>query len=1173
MKSLWYTFRKEIFIAAIPRLIKVITSFIIPILVGVIINFIEKPEERSIGYDLLYVFILIIVSLIGSLCLNRNNYLSMVTSCHIRSSLLMLAYEHGLKLNILSKQSESSGKIINIMSNDISKIQETSTLIHFAWVSPLTLIVCFGFVWYRLGIISAISGYAVLLIFGPLSYWIAKQLQKKRKEYMKITDERVKKSTEIFQLIKMLKYYALEKHFAQSAQKSRDREVHLIRNYLIWRGIQKCLNFGLVPLMSMATLVSFVARGGSLSPSIAFMIISLYNVLRWPFNLFNIVLASMIEAHISLQRIDSFMKLREYKSYDDDNNLVILEEEEEYDENSMKKPLIQIENGYFSWCDEGESTLNNINIKVQNPQLICVIGTVGSGKSSLIQAILGEIMKIKGDIHVDGIISYVSQTPFLINGTVKDNICFFQPYDEEKYQKVIELCCLQQDLDILIEGDETIIGERGINLSGGQKARIEMARAVYKQSDIVLLDDPLSAVDAGVSKKLFEECIKGYLKNRIVILVTHQLQYIKEADRIWVMDNGCIIFDGNYESLIKDKHDLTKYVSKTKENRNEEKIEVIDEDIKKDENIDKQSNQIKEEKREFGKVSYSTYSFYLKHYMLYWLIFGIVSILHKSIDVSINIYLAKWSQRNDKSNQTKSFITIYTLATFAVVIFLFLRELILSAVCSITSRKIFKIMIQRLIRGTMAFFDTTPKGRIITRLTSDISSIDTEIAALYSLFTENILQVVGAIITIAISVKWLSLIFFPMPICYALIYFRFIHPYREFTRIFSTSKAPILSQINETIHGVQTIRAYKLHDKFIQLMSQNIDINQRIHMLMFAVSRWLFVRNDLVSITVIAILSLIAIFTRHHFGAGMIGVALTYSLSSTELMSGLVRSFGDIESKMNAVERIKQYSEIDIERDYHILSNKPSSNWPKYGEIIFENVSLRYRQGLPLVLKDVNVKIKPNEKVGIVGRTGSGKSTLMSAIYTFTPIETGKIYIDGINIHEIGIHDLRQKISIVPQDPIVFDGTIRRNLDPEGKHNDSDLWNILRKVHLFDKVSQLDQQLDTLMVDEGSNFSVGQRQLLCVGRALLRNSKIILIDEASSNIDYETDQLLQKTIREELKSKTVVTIAHRLQTIIDYDRIIVMKDGKIIESGPPIELYNKDGYFRKMCQDANVKPL
>jgi len=822
--------------------------------------------------------------------------------------------------------------------------------------------------------------------------------------------------------------------------------------------------------------------------------------------------------------------------------------------------------------------LSDINVSVKKGSMIAVIGQVGAGKSSLIHALLGEMHQTKGSSHVSGRIAFCPQQAWIQNCSVKDNILFGRPFDEKKYREVLRICALEHDLNILPAGELTEIGEKGINLSGGQKQRISLARAVYSDADIYFLDDVLSAVDAGVGGFIFENCINNYLSGKTRVFVTHRLQYISHCEQILVMKGGQIIQAGTYSDIsIENNFPELLSVSKTDIEPDNEPIEV-----KEPKNSvrpsDTSGKLIDAEERVKGIVQLSVYKTYAKYSGGYSYLFAIalLYVLCQAFLMSNTYWLAYWSQQSTNTPNGRSlsfYLGIYMILGLAAAILQFVRELLFSFIGLRASTNLHTVALNHVVHAPTRFFDTTPTGRIISRFSKDIESTDTFlIQSLKGTFMCSI-QVVGVLLMLLIMVP---MFFFPLiPI---IIFYYFLQDYfrrtsRELKRLDSLSRSPLYAYFSESLTGINTIRAYNRSEWFKGNNYQKLDENNRAHFCQLSSQRWLSMRLELIGSAITISIAVFCILGRSisiiSMDGSLSGLVLTTTLQITSFLNWTVRFFADSESAMNSVERLAYYCE-DIEQEAaYETESKPEESWPSDGNITMNNISMRYRPDLDDVLKGLSCNISSCEKIGIVGRTASGKSSLMSTLFRLSELSSGSIEIDGIDISTLGLFDLRSKISIIPQDPVLFSGTVRFNLDPFNTYSDRDIWQALNRVCMKDVVENLPLQLSAEVSEFGENFSVGQRQLFCMARAILKQTKILVMDEATANVDPETDEVIQHTVKNEFADRTVLIVAHRLNTVIDCDKVMLLDSGNLVEFDSPATLIsNESTQFHQLCKQT-----
>ncbi|KAL6300347.1 multidrug resistance-associated ABC transporter [Sparassis latifolia] len=845
--------------------------------------------------------------------------------------------------------------------------------------------------------------------------------------------------------------------------------------------------------------------------------------------------------------------------------------------------------------DDGEKAkeevpfeLKNLTLQVPKGSFVAVVGGIGSGKSSLLQAMIGEMRRNRGRTIFSSSVAYVPQTAWIMNATLRQNIMFGQPEDEEKLHEIIKACCLEPDLRMLPYGEETEIGEKGINLSGGQKARVSLARAAYSDADIILMDDSLSAVDAYVGKAILEECLlTGPLAGKTRVLVTHALHVLDKTDYIYIMDDGVIVEQGTYDDLMHGSllfsRLMEEYGNLDKEEKEEDALGSKDEKPK-TAGYEKQGSQagqtqlMQEEERITGAVTYATYSRYLRFAGgLVWapIIIGLL-ILVQGTQVGNNLFLGFWTAESIPGFHQGDYIAVYTAFGVASSIFAFLLSVAFTVATLFASLNLFKSALKAVLASPVSFYDTTPMGRIMSRLSNDQDTLDTEVSmtAFQLLYTFS--SVIGTVALVFYTFPYLGLIFVPLTIFYylAAIYYR--RSSVETKRLDSLMRSALYAAYSETLTGLSTVRAYGAQRRFVKKSEEGLDLENRAYYMTVSIQQWLSTRLDVLGNILVLGIALFASGFRHTVSPSKIGVVLSYTLSITQTFSQLVAYYAQNEQNFNSVERVLHFTDLPSEGDM-TTPNDPQPSWPDKGKIEFSNVELAYREGLPLVLKGVSFTVNPSEKVGIVGRTGAGKSSLLQALFRTVNVQGGSIKIDGWNIHDIGLQVLRRRLALVPQDNILFKGTLRENLDPQNTRSDAELISVLQRAWLLprdgshDPVAEAKFSLDCAVNDEGSNYSAGEKQLLALCRALVKNSRVIVLDEATSNVDAEMDAKIQKTIQAEFSSSTLLCIAHRLNTIVYYDRVIVMNEGKVQEFDTPLNLFDReDSIFRSLCNEANL---
>ncbi|XP_043474514.1 multidrug resistance-associated protein 1 isoform X1 [Leptopilina heterotoma] len=1221
------------------KLIQDIMTFVSPKILEKLIKFVQNPnQDEHMWKGYFYAVILLLTAVFQTLILSQYFHRMFLVGLRIRTALIAAIYRKALRVSNSARKETTVGEIVNLMSVDAQRFMDVTAYINMIWSAPLQIAVALYFLWECLGP-SVLSGLAVMIILIPVNALIAGKVRNLQIKQMKNKDERVKLMNEVLSGIKVLKLYAWEPSFEEQILKIRNKEIKVLKEaaYLnagtsfIW----SCAPF-LVSLVSFATFV-LVDENNILDSSTAFVSLTYFNILRFPLSMLPMMISNVVQASVSVKRINKFMNSEE------------LDPDNVHHDSNEPYPLV-IEKGTFAWDSEQTDTpvLRNINLKIEENQLVAVVGTVGSGKSSLISAFLGETYKLNGRVNTKGSIAYVSQQAWIQNATLQDNILFGKTLDKTIYNRVVEACALGPDLKMLPAGDQTEIGEKGINLSGGQKQRVSLARAIYNNADIYFFDDPLSAVDSHVGKHIFEHLLgpQGLIRKKTRVLVTHGITYLPKVDNIVVLKDGEISEIGTFKELLAKRGAFAEFLVQHLQEVKPDDVADGDLDeikqslqttIGKDElqqklsyvktqisgnypesitTSDKKSlngslqraqstesqhsgslnrtNSIKDneaakivtgeklietEKTETGSVKWKVYSHYLRSIGWFLSISTIVmNAIFQSFSIGSNVWLAKWSGRYENVSSTNEtvnnemYLGVYSALGLGQVICVYCASL--SIHLGVIQSAIILLVgtLKTVMRAPMCFFDTVPNGRILSRFSSDIDVIDTKLPLTFSQWVACFFRVVATLVVISFSTPEFVSVIFPMGLIYYFVQRFYVSTSRQLKRLESVSRSPIYSHFGESVTGAQTIRAYGVQERFIKESEMRVDFNQVCYFPSIIANRWLAIRLEMVGNLIIFFAALFCVLGREkHLEAGIAGLSLSYALQITQTLNWLVRMTSDVETNIVAVERIKEYGETPQEAAWEIAEREPAKEWPTNGGVEFRDFKVRYRKGLDLVLQGISFSVNGGEKVGIVGRTGAGKSSLTLALFRIIEAADGKIFIDNVDIASLGLHTLRSRLTIIPQDPVLFSGNLRMNLDPFGVYTDDQVWKALEHAHLKSFIKGLPSGLMHEVSEGGDNLSVGQRQLICLARALLRKTKVLILDEATAAVDLETDDLIQRTIREEFKECTVLTIAHRLNTILDSDRVIVLDKGTIVEFDSPSNLLQRrDSLFYSMAKDAGL---
>ncbi|CAG9854244.1 unnamed protein product [Phyllotreta striolata] len=1080
--------------------IKMVQPFLIKWLIA---NFESgAPDKRDDIY--LYSGLIVLTQLLAVLINHRFNLAMMQVGMKLRICSCSLIYRKALKLSKSSLAETTVGQMVNLLSNDVGRFDQAVHLLHYFYFAPIQTLIVMYLLYVNVGVAS-LGGVVFLLLGIPFQSWLGKKTSQFRLSTAGTTDERVRLMNEIISGIQVIKMYTWEYPFAKLVEYARMKEMKYIRLTSRVRGILMSMALTTNRCAIALSIIIYSLTGNTVNATYTYTVISFYELLYTLTMFFPVAVSQGSEMLISMKRIQQFLMYEELKFDDQHMSDSLMINGKESDKKPMLKgpdASIRIKNASAKWLKSlPENCLDEIDLHIKGGECVAVVGPVGSGKSTLLHIIMRELELQSGSVSVKGTISYASQEPWLFGGSVRQNILFGQKFEQKKYEEVVRVCALQRDFSLFPHGDRTLVGDRGVTLSGGQKARINLARAVYKEADIYLLDDPLSAVDAHVGKQLFEDCIIDYLHNKIVVLVTHQLQYLKNVKTIYLMKDGRIEVSGSYEDLKNSKTEYSNLLANIEEEEEavRRKSRQISEKVDEDE-FDYEIQIQEREGKGSGKISNRVYMNYAKsggHIIKVFLI-AFTFIISQLIESCCEYYVTFWVNINQWKFQTADNVSSNSSTDVFILIILLVvtvitRSLTFYAWCIIVSMNLHNKMFINIVYSPMKFFNLNPTGRILNRFSKDIGLIDELL---------------------------------PMTL-------------------------------------LDTVQAQ-------EILKDEFDKYQNLHSAAFfmylAVNRTFGFWLDFICVIYIALVIVALLFLKNEQFGGNMGLALTQAMALTGMFQWGMRQWTELENQMTSVERVQEYTELKHEEDNATF--EPPSNWPSNGEVEFKNMSLQYSLDDPPVLKNLSFLIKAKEKVGIVGRTGAGKSSLIQALFRLTNID-GQIYIDGIDTKSVSLKKLRSNISIIPQEPVLFSGTLRKNLDPFDEYKDEVLWDALSEVELKSAVEELPAGLESKMAEGGSNFSVGQRQLVCLARAIIRNNKILVLDEATANVDPHTDGLIQTAIRTKFANCTVLTIAHRLHTIMDSDKVLVMDAGRAVEFDHPHTLLQKErGIFYSLVQQT-----
>lgn len=1227
LRAILVAYRTRILVAGMVAVLLEFLRMGIAVIIADLVQYFEKQDTTPVWHAYAYAVSVTVSTVILALVHHQLFYQSFRTGWQVRVALCALMYKKTLRMSQKALCKTTTGKIVNLGATDVLRFDHFAAFVYYCLIGPIQCIVAATILWSEFGV-AIIGGMGTLFVAMMIQTLCGKAFAMLRLLVAEITDDRVLCMNEVIAGMRIIKMYTWEKPFAKLLSKIRRREVRRILQSASVKACNMTIFICQEKVVAFATLAIYISNGGVLTAYKIFLLIGILGALRISTgSAFLRSIERTSEAFASSKRIEEFLLSDEFSRELPAGNKL-----------DSSDTYVEMKDFCARWGspDEENLSLDGLSFRVDPGELLAVIGPVGSGKSSLLNAILGELPVMSGKVIAQGKVTYAAQTPWVFSGTVRDNILFGELFDAERYKTVISSCCLSQDINLLPDGDMTLVGERGVTLSGGQKARINLARAAYRtNSTICLLDDPLSAVDPNVARHIFIECISGTLKDKARILVTHQLQLLRYVDRILILKEGKVAGYGtfdeltalktNFASLLQPKHDDVP--SHHKENpdgnwikfsqfaRNSHRASQrsamsaisFGEDINEDHIIPVEP----EEEREQGSIETKVYTEYFRNgaYAPFLVLLIIFMAATHVIYIMNDWWLTQWAANYnaDKANEannltsgdfkynyTQSSVTMTDTSTFALeqsiddsyylriyallcsllVLVGLLRFNLNMYVCVNSGIHMHKRMMKAIFRAPIRFFDTNPVGRILNRFSKDMGQVDELLPMTYQDFLYLCGHILSVITMVAIINYFALIVIIPSVVYFIWIRRYFMRTARDIKRLEGACRSPVFSLLSSTLQGLVTVRGFGVESKFEEKFHDSQDLHSASWFLFLTGSRWFGLRLDLMSAMFLGTTALLSVIAASvlNMDAGKVGLILTHSASCMALFQWGVRQSAEVENFMTSVERIQQYYRLKPEAPEEVPKNKPHADWPTQGSIEFSKASFAYYDGGPNVLKSLTIKIHPKEKIGLVGRTGAGKSSVISALFRLAELTEGEIFIDGIGISSIGLSDLRSAISIIPQDPILFSGTLRRNLDLFNNYTDEEIWNSLKQVQLYEFAISLPNKLETHLAESGTNFSVGQRQLVCLARALLQRSHILLIDEATANVDVRTDELIQITIREKFTECTVITIAHRINTIIDSDRIIVLDAGIVREFDAPHLLLQRDkGAFSAMVNAMGMR--
>ncbi|CAL9682734.1 unnamed protein product [Knipowitschia caucasica] len=1261
-RSMYRAFGRPILLSSTFRYLADLLGFAGPLCISGIVKCLESENKTTVSKDIYFgvhfmsstellqnssvlAVLLFLALILQRTFLQASYYVTIETGINSRGALLAMIYNKILRLSTsnMSMGEVTLGQINNLVAIETNQLMWFLFLCPNLWAMPVQIVMGVILLYYLLGS-SALVGASIIVLLAPVQYLIATKLADTQKITLEHSTDRLKTTSEILKGIKLLKLYAWENIFCDSVEGTRAKELTSLKTFAFYTSLSIFMNAA-IPIA--AVLVTFVMHHcineTGPSSSEAFAALALFHILVTPLFLLSTVVRFAVKALISVQKLGEFLQSDEIgddswrngdmpvpfeagKKHMGTTKAINRKQPIRYQMDSYEQPTrrqlrpsetedvaVKVINGCFTW-GSNLSTLSDINISIPTSQLTMIVGQVGCGKSSLLLAMLGEMQSMDGKVFWSNknrySVAYAAQKSWLLNATVEENITFGSPFNKQRYKTVIDACSLQPDIDLLPFGDQTEIGERGINLSGGQRQRICVARALYQNTNIVFLDDPFSALDIHLSDHLMQEGILKFLQDdkRTVVLVTHKLQYLIHADWIIAMKDGSVLREGTLKDI--QTHDIELYDHwKTLMNRQDHGLEK---DVQQDSQttlerktlrrafysreakLDDEDEEEEEEEEEDDNLSTATIRRSKIPWKVCWcymssggflMVFLMVSskLLKHSVIVAIDYWLAFWtSSKTSQSrpdftnvtvtNDTSSQPTLAPDGSYYLPVFIALCAAGI-ALCLITSLTVEFLglsaatnlhhnLLNKIIHAPIRFFDITPLGQILNRFSADTNIIDQHIPPTLESLTRSTLLCLTAIGVISSITPIFLIALVPLAVAFYFIQKYFRVASKDLQDLDDSTQLPLLCHFSETAEGLTTIRAFRHEARFKQRMLELTDTNNTAYLFLSAANRWLEVRTDYLGAVIVLTAAGASIWSSLYglpSSGGLVGLGLTYALTVTNYLNWVVRNLADLEVQMAAVKKVNSFLGTESENyEGSMDTSQVPENWPRNGEIKIQDLCVRYDPMLKPVLKHVNAFIQPGQKVGICGRTGSGKSSLSLAFFNMVDIFEGKIVIDGIDICKLPLHTLRSRLSIILQDPVLFSGSIRFNLDPEKSCTDDRLWEALEIAQLKNMVKALPGGLDAVVTEGGENFSVGQRQLFCLARAFVRKSSILIMDEATASIDMATENILQKVVMTAFADRTVVTIAHRVSSILDAEQVMVFSSGILVESDSASNLLKQE---------------
>ncbi|CAG79302.1 YALI0E08969p [Yarrowia lipolytica CLIB122] len=1182
------------------QVFSIVVPFVQPLLLKQLILFVAKYNNglAPLSQGISIVFAAGSMMLLRTIIESKEELMTNNLMLRIETALSQTVYEKALRLSTAAVADTSIGEIVNILSNSVKQLTSVVSYLHMIWSIPLQITICWLTMYSMIGNAMWV-GMAALLLVVPFTAFISKLKMGLFLAMQGICESRYTVTNNLLSNIKSVKLYGWEPTFYGKVEKIRnEEELAIVRKMSYLSAIESILMRtcnNLAATASFAFIVLF--QHIPLSAASAIPALNLFTRLLMPFMFVPYIVQFGIQAWVALTKINNFLGLTEVEKFNG----------QEHIPDSSKSVPVNV-NGSFFWDKQLEkAALENISYTADKGATVCIIGKVGAGKTATLMATLNELFVQNGSTSVTGSVAYSSQVPWILNSTVKDNILFGSREDPIFYNLVIEACALTHDLQLLADGDQTEVGEKGISLSGGQKARLSIARAVYSRADVQLYDDPLSAVDEHVQAHLIKNVFGpgGLLSSKTVVVATNTVNLLRHSSTIHLIEDKTFVESGEFSELMTRDGKIKKLVDEFQTQAGEstpdaskviDAIEVDDKRIESDAkhpfslrrassishfsvitvaDDDARRTRVEDEVKETEALNFV--ELYKKYFVAVGYInmgvYLVLSLVGSALTIASTYWVAEWG--SDKIDLSDIQLVLgYFFIRFASALFEAFGGLAFSTFGAVRASKLLhERMLKAVLRAPMSFFEATPLGRLTTRFSQDIAKLDWMMNNFITRLATAVITSFSSLVLIVGSSPSTLVVVPPALYLYRIIQKYYLITSRQVRRLSAATMSPVVSHFQETLNGLTTVRAFGKSRFFSTKSTAHIDVRTKMEFLSYSLQQWLGLRLTTIGVVIFLSsgLSLVATLHWKPLSAGLVGLVMSYASTISSCLSEVVKAAISVEQESVVLERIFEFCQIEPEAPPK--AKEPAAHWPNEGRITFSNYSTKYRANLDPVLNELSFNIKPREKVGVVGRTGAGKSSLTMALFRIIEASGGSITIDGEEISNIGLQDLRSRLSIIPQDAQMFEGTIKTNLDPSGKFSDTELLQVLEHASLK-KFADDNEGLETKLSDGGSNLSLGQKQLICLGRALLTPSSILVLDEATAAVDYETDKLIQKTIRREFKDRTILTIAHRLNTVMDSDRILVLDAGNVVEFDTPEELLkNKNSLFYALVNANNGDKL